>query len=93
MLCKHCKKSGWHLVAYILVIIGGLNWGLVGFGLLIGGNANLNVINLLLGRVPVIEGIVYLLVGLAALSLCFGCRGKKCLECVGCAECQAPEAK
>lgn len=55
-------------IAWILLIVGGLNWGLVGLGMLFGG-AGWNVVNMILGSVPVVEGIVYLLVGLSALWL------------------------
>jgi len=55
-----------HKVVMVFLIIGGLNWGLVGLGTLIG--SNLNVVNLLLGSVPYGEAIVFLLIGLAALN-------------------------
>lgn len=48
-----------------LVIVGALNWGLVGIGTLI--EANWNLVNLIFGSFPTIEAIVYLLVGLAGL--------------------------
>lgn len=53
-----------------LVIIGALNWGLVGLGMVLIGEqalASWNLVNLLLGWSPVLEAIVYLLVGLAGL--------------------------
>lgn len=51
-----------HIVSFILVIVGGLNWGLIGlFGF--------DLVNLILGSVPAIERIVYVLVGLAAVYL------------------------
>jgi hypothetical protein len=53
--------------AFILAVVGGLNWGLVGIGELAG--SNLNVVNLILGSVPMLESIVYILVGLSALYL------------------------
>lgn len=60
-----------------LLIIGGLNWGLVGLGSFF--NGNWNVVNLLLGRWPVAENIVYLLVGLSALgALVHICKLCKC---------------
>ena len=90
-MCKHCKKGGWCLTNHILVIIGGLNWGLTGLGMLLG--INLNVVNLILGGMPAVEAIVYVVVGLAALILCFGCRGNKCAGCAGCASCEMPMAK
>ena len=52
-------------IARLLVVIGGLNWGLVGLGGLMGGNWN--VVNMLLGSMPMVEAIVYLLVGVATV--------------------------
>lgn len=51
----------------VLVIVGALNWGLVGLGTLTGGDYNL--VNLLLGGVMggQLEALVYLLVGLSGL--------------------------
>lgn len=54
-------------ISRLLVIIGGLNWGLVGLGMLMGGNWN--VVNMLLGSMPMVEGIVYLLVGIATVMM------------------------
>jgi len=63
---KH-KPMCWAVM--LLVIVGALNWGLVGLGGLI-GNANLNVVHLILGSLPaVVESVVYLLVGLAGAML------------------------
>ena len=56
-----------HTIAFALVIIGGLNWGLMAIGTYMG--SNWNVVNLLLGSWPTVENLVYLLVGLGALSL------------------------
>lgn len=53
------------MVVYWLVIIGGLNWGLVGIGAFAG--SNWNVVNLLLGSWPQVEWLVYVLVGLSAV--------------------------
>ena len=61
--------KGLHGISFALVIIGGLNWGLVALGNWMG--SNLNVVNLILGSYPMIENLVYLLVGLAALNLMF----------------------
>lgn len=52
-------------VSLLLVIVGALNWGLVGIGTLL--DANWNLVNLLLGSVPTLEALVYVLVGLAGL--------------------------
>ncbi len=54
---------GW--ISAILVIIGAINWGLIGIGSLAG--SNLNVVNLILGSWSMVENLVYILVGLAGL--------------------------
>jgi uncharacterized membrane protein YuzA (DUF378 family) len=54
-----------HMIAWVLVMIGALNWGLVGLGGFLGGNWN--VVNLLLGSWLAIEWLVYVLVGLSAI--------------------------
>ncbi len=54
-----------HMIAWILVIVGALNWGLVGAGGFMGGNWNL--VNLVFGSVPALEWLVYVLVGLAGI--------------------------
>ena len=58
-----------HAVAFILTVIGGLNWGLVGLGNF--ANADWNVVSMLLGAWPTVESLVYVLVGLSALALVF----------------------
>ena len=58
-----------HIIAFILLVIGGLNWGLIGIGGFVG--ANWNVIGLIFGSVPVVAWIIYILVGLSALLLIF----------------------
>jgi uncharacterized protein len=58
-----------HKTAFVLVIIGALNWGLMAIGYYM--SSNWNVVNLILGSVPWLENLVYLLVGLSALVLIF----------------------
>jgi len=48
-------------VALLLVIIGGLNWGLVAI------SPSYDLVQLLLGFMPVLAQLVYLLVGVAAI--------------------------
>ncbi len=69
-------KKTLHMVAFLLVIVGALNWGLVGlFGI--------NLVNSLLSFMPVLEKVVYILVGISAVYIVIGhkddCRicGKK----------------
>lgn len=67
-----------HGIAFVLVLVGGLNWGLIALGSWMG--SNWNVVNLLVGSWPTVESIVYLLVGLSALVLMFGHK-KDCRAC------------
>lgn len=67
--------KGLHMVAWILLIVGGLNWGLAVFGwdvqkLIIGGNGS------------VFFTVLYLLIGVSALVELFT-HGKNCKCCEG----------
>ena len=80
-MCKNCCKGGscaGNMIAKILVIIGGINWGLVGLGMLLGSLSNWNIVNMILGFSPLIEGIVYVVVGVSAIMMIFGCHCGKC---------------
>lgn len=59
-------------------MIGALNWGLMGLGYFLQGNWN--VVNMLLGTMPTIENLVYLLVGVSAIVLMFGHK-RNCRTC------------
>ena len=61
------------MIAWWLLMIGGLNWLLVGLGGFLGGNWN--VVYMLLGSWPVVEWLVYVLVGLSALYMIFMKKG------------------
>lgn len=52
-----------HYVAFLLVIVGGLNWGLVAI------SENYNLVKMILGTWPMVESAVYALVGLSAIYL------------------------
>ena len=54
-----------HMLSWILLWIGGLNWGLIGLGSLTGGDWN--VLHMILGSLGPVEAIIYLLVGIAAI--------------------------
>lgn len=68
----------------LLVFVGGLNWGLVGAGMLFGSMHDMswNLVNMLLGKWPMVEGIVYLIVGVAAIMALVGCKCAKCKSCM-----------
>lgn len=66
-----CKGRGFFCwIAKLLLIIGGLNWGLVGL-------FNYNLVSSLLGDWPILVRVVYIVVGLAAL-LAILCLFKSC---------------
>lgn len=66
-----------HIVAFLLLVVGGLNWGLIGL-------FNFNLVTALFGSIPDLEKIVYILVGASAVYLavthsaeCKACKAKK----------------
>ncbi|MFC1599534.1 DUF378 domain-containing protein [Patescibacteria group bacterium] len=64
------------MVAVILTVVGALNWGLVGLGGFLG--SNLNLVNLIFGAWPMVEWIVYLLVGVSGILTLWAHATKKC---------------
>ncbi|OGG78518.1 hypothetical protein A3A36_00460 [Candidatus Kaiserbacteria bacterium RIFCSPLOWO2_01_FULL_52_12b] len=70
--------KGLHGTSFILVIVGGLNWGLVALGNWM--ESNWNVVNLLLGQWSGVENLVYLLVGVSAVVL-LSSHKKDCRYC------------
>jgi uncharacterized membrane protein YuzA (DUF378 family) len=56
-----------HVIAFLLTVIGALNWGLVGLGGFAG--SDWNVVHMILGAWPAVEWVVYVLVGLSGLYL------------------------
>jgi uncharacterized membrane protein YuzA (DUF378 family) len=61
-----------HMLAFILLVVGGLNWLLTAF--------DMNVVNMLLGSWPMVEKIVYILVGLSAIYWIMNHK-KTCTQC------------
>ncbi|MBN2488531.1 MAG: DUF378 domain-containing protein [Methanosarcinaceae archaeon] len=58
------ERSPLDWLALILVIVGGLNWGLVGlFGL--------DLVELIFGSIEILQRIIYILVGLAAVYMIY----------------------
>lgn len=49
------------LIAFILVVVGGLNWGLIGF-------FKFNLVAAIFGDMSMVSRLIYALVGLATLS-------------------------
>ena len=57
---KHYTKLG--KIAFVLLIIGGLNWGLMGL-------FQMDIVQIIFGSLTTIITIVYILIGLSALYL------------------------
>jgi len=55
------KLNTLDIIALVLVIVGGLNWGLMAFGY--------NLVTAILGSIPGVVAVVYVLVGLSAIYL------------------------
>ncbi len=51
-------------IAYVLAIVGGLNWGLV-------GAFNFNLVAAIFGEMSALSRIIYVLVGLSAIYLIY----------------------
>jgi uncharacterized membrane protein YuzA (DUF378 family) len=72
------------MIGKVLLVVGGLNWGLIGVGMFM--NADWNFVKVLLGSWPVAEAVVYVLVGIAAVASIFHCKCSRCREaCAACA--------
>jgi len=92
--CKDCKSGAWcgcagSVIMKVLVIVGGINWGLVGAGMLSGSSVNMNLVNVLFGSIPSLEAVIYLFVGLAAFASIWGCKCKKCKNNTCCSTCSS----
>ena len=57
---RECIMPAINVITLILVIVGGLNWGLVGL-------LDFNLVAALFGEMSTLSRIVYILVGLSAL--------------------------
>jgi len=64
------KMNAIDWIALVLLIVGGLNWGLVGI-------LKLDLVDKILGSIPVLATIVYVLVGLSAVYVLVGALAKK----------------
>lgn len=51
-------------VVFVLVVVGAINWGLVGF-------FHFNVVEVVFGSMPVVVNVVYDLVGLAGVYVAY----------------------
>lgn len=68
-MCGSCCTG--HKVAWALVLVGALNWGLI-------GALNFNLVNAIFGSWSMVERVVYIVVGLAAIMMLFKGKCKMC---------------
>ena len=54
--------KGLNLITMLLLIIGGINWALIGI-------ANINLVALIFGFAPIVTALVYILIGIAVLAV------------------------
>lgn len=64
------NDKGLNMLAWLLLVIGGLNWGLIGL-------LQVNLVESIFGSVPTLVQVVYILVGLAGLYSLWGYAGGK----------------
>lgn len=64
---KQFKMNLVDWAALVLVVVGALNWGLVGVAHFVDAAANWNLVNVIFGSIPELEFAIYVLVGLAGL--------------------------
>ena len=64
-----------NVIAIILLLIGGLNWGLVGL-------FNFNLVDTIFGGGSLLARLIYILVGLSAIYkiLCWKCIHEQCMR-------------
>ena len=58
------EKNVLDWIALILVIVGGLNWGLVGL-------FQFDLVKAIFGSIPVLQNVVYVLVGISAVYMIY----------------------
>jgi uncharacterized protein len=76
MMMKGMRLCALHKAAWVLMVVGALNWGLVGI-------AKMNLVEMLLGGWPMVVRVVYVLVGLSGVAMLMA--GKCCMGMGGCA--------
>lgn len=69
----HMKMCAVHKVAWLLLWVGGINWGLIGV-------LNFNLVDSALGAGSTASRVVYVLVGVSALMMCLVGKCKACSE-------------
>lgn len=78
-MCLIMKDKGCMLstVGFWLLVVGAVNWGLVGLGSFF--NGDWNVVHMIFGSwASWLESAIYVVVGIAGVMLAFGCKCDQC---------------
>jgi len=59
-------------IAFAVVLVGAVNWGLIGISGFLNPFKNLNLVNLIFGNYPAVEFCIYILVGISGVFLLIG---------------------
>ncbi len=54
------KLTNIDIIALVLLVIGGLNWGLIGL-------ADFNLVDMVFGSIPMLAKLIYIIVGASAV--------------------------
>ena len=66
----YCIMKITNKILSALVIIGSLNWGFIGLGYFL--DMNLNIVQSILSGMPMLEALIYIIVGFACIFLFLG---------------------
>ncbi len=80
-MCMMMKDKGCSMstIGYYLVVLGAINWGLVGLGSFFG--ADWNIVHMIFGSFMMVESLLYVVIGLAGVMLLVGCKCATCTKC------------
>lgn len=59
-----CKMSLLDKISFILVILGSINWGIL-------GSCDINLIQILTGNTAILMRIIYIVIGLSSLNIIY----------------------
>ncbi len=76
-------------IGFYLLVVGAINWGLVGLGGFFGGDWN--IVSMLFGKWMWLENAIYVLVGVAGVMLVIGCKCDTCKAASGGTSPAAPQ--
>lgn len=73
-------KKWLHMIAFVLVIIGGINWGLFGLFPVGQDGVGFDIVSILFGFSDFLQSLIYVLIGVSAVYLLIT-HTKECKVC------------